>query len=506
MDAARAGSLAASADPNALNALRNRGGDPAVARAVAGQFGSFLMQGMMQDADGNAMSMAGGTGGAAVSSMFASAMSHYAMSGDQMGLADRIYRSMVAKGGPQPDAAKADSSPPAAGTAARAATNAQPTAQGGGIALGPYWHLGGHRPFGSPVGHFVPPGEHAAPHRAGDKAVAGHRVVDTPTKIRSSATQHADAPSVAANALTSAGTKAPQAPASIPWPHVHLLGRDLIAQAPAENDASRASPDPKTQAVAQSAGPAGPHQDEPFPWNVLHRIGHALRGSASVPADAGVHSPAMPATAIGPAPAGMARVDDAPIRSDDSVTPIGKESIGPPRPHHADNGNRSLIQAEEFAGELAPALNQAATRLGVSPRVLLAQAALETGWGHSVVGNNIFGIKAGGSWNGTSVTANTHEMESGHFVARRDSFRSYATVADAVDDYVTLVTASRRYHAAIGSGDNAEAYGHVLAAGGYATDRNYAAKLAAVADSPAMSYATGATDQAAADQRLLAHG
>ena len=90
MDSDMAARLAGSMDPKALGQLQNRNTDPNVARAVAGQFGAFLMQGMMQNADGRAMAVAGGTGGATVSAMFASAMGRFAMSGDKLGLADQI--------------------------------------------------------------------------------------------------------------------------------------------------------------------------------------------------------------------------------------------------------------------------------------------------------------------------------------------------------------------------------------------------------------------------------
>src|SRR5882762_9864619 len=72
-------------------------------------------------------------------------------------------------------------------------------------------------------------------------------------------------------------------------------------------------------------------------------------------------------------------------------------------------GGASPVQIASFTQQLAPLLQQAGQQLGVSPRILLAQAAIETGWGRSVVGNNIFGIKAGSSWSGDTVNAATHE-------------------------------------------------------------------------------------------------
>jgi flagellar protein FlgJ len=187
----------------------------------------------------------------------------------------------------------------------------------------------------------------------------------------------------------------------------------------------------------------------------------------------------------------------------------GDGETGLPKPHHAaatGGGDTSRADAESFVEELGPSIEKASARLGVSPRILLAQAALETGWGHSVVGNNVFGVKAGASWSGTTVTAATHEMTGGHLVAHSGTFRSYANVGQAVDDYAALVSASGRYRSAMGSGDNAAAYAQALAAGGYASDRDYAAKLVAVANSPKMSYAIASLEDASPGQLVSAHG
>ncbi|HTV89775.1 MAG TPA: glucosaminidase domain-containing protein, partial [Stellaceae bacterium] len=146
-------------------------------------------------------------------------------------------------------------------------------------------------------------------------------------------------------------------------------------------------------------------------------------------------------------------------------------------------------QMAAFAGRLGPLLDGAARQIGVSARVLLAQAALETGWGRSVVGNNVFGVKAGSTWSGSQVEAATHEVEGGRSVSQTASFRSYGSLEDAVRDFVSLVGGSSRYRAALGAGDNARNYAEGLIKGGYATDGDYPAKLAAVAASPAIEAA-----------------
>ena len=92
MDLATAQRLVAAADPKAVSRLQKGSTDPAVGKAVAGQFGTLLMQRVLQGADGQAMAMTGGPGGNVVNTMFASTMAQAAMSGDQLGLADLLFR------------------------------------------------------------------------------------------------------------------------------------------------------------------------------------------------------------------------------------------------------------------------------------------------------------------------------------------------------------------------------------------------------------------------------
>ena len=126
----------------------------------------------------------------------------------------------------------------------------------------------------------------------------------------------------------------------------------------------------------------------------------------------------------------------------------------------------------------------------MSPRILLAHAALETGWGRSVVGNNLFGIKAGASWQGPEVTTLTHEEETGERVSRMAAFRAYPSLDASVQDYVSLIGGSSRYQGLMGLGDDIGAYARALIAGGYATDTNYGRKLEAVAADAAAAFGT----------------
>ena len=143
-----------------------------------------------------------------------------------------------------------------------------------------------------------------------------------------------------------------------------------------------------------------------------------------------------------------------------------------------------------------PLLEKAGQQLGVSPRILLAQTAIETGWGRSVVGNNLFGIKAGSSWNGQKVNTATHEYLNGELVGITDAFRAYPSAEASVADFVSLVSNSPRYRAALGSGENAAAYAQGLMSGGWATDINYVHKLQSVAASSTVAAAIAAAPAA----------
>lgn len=160
---------------------------------------------------------------------------------------------------------------------------------------------------------------------------------------------------------------------------------------------------------------------------------------------------------------------------------------------------------KEFVQALAPYAQAAAKQLGVSARALLAQAALETGWGRHMPQHadgrasfNLFGIKAGERWSGARVNVPTVEFENGVAVRRQDSFRAYASPAEAFADYARLLNGSPRYAAALGRGDDIAGFAQALQSAGYATDPDYAAKLRAIAHSAPMDEALAALKESAA--------
>ena len=116
---------------------------------------------------------------------------------------------------------------------------------------------------------------------------------------------------------------------------------------------------------------------------------------------------------------------------------------------------------------------------GVLASLTIAQAILETGWGKYSVGNNIFGIKASPSWTGGTVTCATGEVYDGQAVATSGTFRTYGSIAEAIEDHAKLFVNNSCYHNIIGCTDYKQACRNVQA-DGYATDPDYANKLISI--------------------------
>jgi len=149
---------------------------------------------------------------------------------------------------------------------------------------------------------------------------------------------------------------------------------------------------------------------------------------------------------------------------------------------------KAFSSADEFVNAMLPMAKEAADRIGVDPRYLVAQAALETGWGKSVMraqdgssSHNLFGIKASSSWKGDSARAITSEFRNGEMVKETAQFRSYDSYKDSFHDLVTLLQSNNRYQDVVKSADNPEQFVRELQKAGYATDPNYASKISQIA-------------------------
>lgn len=151
----------------------------------------------------------------------------------------------------------------------------------------------------------------------------------------------------------------------------------------------------------------------------------------------------------------------------------------------ADAGNVAVYTSpSSFVKAIWPYAHESAEKLGVDPRVLVAQAALETGWGRGVIrhadgrsSNNLFGIKGGGSWQEETVSVPTLEYRDGVAVKERALFRSYDSLAKSFQDYVQFLQNNPRYKEALMYVGDPQQFTRALQEAGYATDPRYAEKI-----------------------------
>jgi flagellar protein FlgJ len=176
----------------------------------------------------------------------------------------------------------------------------------------------------------------------------------------------------------------------------------------------------------------------------------------------------------------------APAPADDhtSPRPAAAPSSSTAAPATSAPPTSMTQSAGEFVDQVLPSIRTAAQALGLNPLVLLAQAALETGWGKRMArtadGNpslNLFGIKADDTWVGARAAANTVEYAGGVATQRQAAFRAYGSIEESVNDFANLLKNSPRYRHAAAAGPDAQAYVDGIGRSGYATDPEYAAKL-----------------------------
>ena len=155
--------------------------------------------------------------------------------------------------------------------------------------------------------------------------------------------------------------------------------------------------------------------------------------------------------------------------------------VAPSEPHPDPN--------TRFVQRILPYARKAAAMLKVAPQFLIAQAALETGWGRHPIrtasgadSNNLFGIKAGSRWDGQRAAVQTQEYVHGQAHTVRADFRAYDSVAESFEDYARLLLNAPRYKDALGKGNNGAQFAEALQRGGYATDPQYADKILRIAN------------------------
>ncbi len=149
--------------------------------------------------------------------------------------------------------------------------------------------------------------------------------------------------------------------------------------------------------------------------------------------------------------------------------------------------NKAITKASnktaDFINTLLPHANQVSESTGIPAQFMLAQAALESGWGKYEIrhadnspSHNLFGIKAGSNWTGNIVETVTTEYINGIPQKMVEKFRAYSSYEEGFQDYANLLSNNPRYAEVLNT-QNASDFANGLQRAGYATDPQYADKL-----------------------------
>lgn len=148
------------------------------------------------------------------------------------------------------------------------------------------------------------------------------------------------------------------------------------------------------------------------------------------------------------------------------------------------NKTNTFEKPKDFVTAMAAPAKQVQEKLGVPFEVVIAQAALETGWGQKIIktaqgesSNNLFNIKADSRWSGDKTNKDTLEFEGQMLVKKNEPFRVYQNIEDSISDYISFLSSGERYQEALSNPKNVEHFLHGLQKAGYATDPNYANKI-----------------------------
>lgn len=196
----------------------------------------------------------------------------------------------------------------------------------------------------------------------------------------------------------------------------------------------------------------------------------------NAPADSGAEADSPPVSG------GLFRNEN--LGSTSYSAPSASASATPPAASIVERESSLGDTPQDFVQRIRPHAEAAAQQLGVKPESLVAQAALETGWGQHVIhgrdgknSHNLFNIKADERWNGDRVNVSTLEYRDGLPQMERADFRDYPDYEQSFADYVDFLQNSPRYQEALKSGQDPERYAEALQEAGYATDPAYAEKI-----------------------------
>jgi flagellar protein FlgJ len=177
---------------------------------------------------------------------------------------------------------------------------------------------------------------------------------------------------------------------------------------------------------------------------------------------------------------GAERIRSAPVEA--------TQSVAPALPGGSGTGS-------DFVNRVWPHAVEASAATGVPARFLVAHSALESGWGKSEIRKadgsptyNLFGVKAGRSWQGPTVEVQTTEYVDGVAQSLREKFRVYGSYAESFRDYASLLRNNARFSGVLGQQDGTQ-FARSLQQSGYATDPMYADKLGRIINGPTLRQA-----------------
>lgn len=164
----------------------------------------------------------------------------------------------------------------------------------------------------------------------------------------------------------------------------------------------------------------------------------------------------------------------------------------------ADDSPDAFESPRAFVQAILPHAKQVANELGIHLETLVAQAALETGWGQHIIklpnGNsslNLFGIKADDRWTGLRASSATLEFINGIMTRGRASFRAYDSIANSFSDYASFLKGNSRYNNALSNASSPYDFLKGLQQAGYATDPSYAEKIYSILQSDTLEDSLG---------------
>ncbi len=159
-----------------------------------------------------------------------------------------------------------------------------------------------------------------------------------------------------------------------------------------------------------------------------------------------------------------------------------------------EKSTSSFAQPKDFVKNIFPYIKKHAEYHQLDAKILMAQAALETGWGESIISgsneknsHNLFNIKGHNGWHGEMVKKNVLEYKAEEKYYSKESFKSYDSYEESIKDYIDMIKNNPRYSYALQNTNNPRAYITSLQEAGYATDPKYADKVMSVYNSQFLS-------------------